>query len=90
MRRAGTVHVRPGSRLILPGLYADVAEYDVTAGQHRLPVKVVINNNNALSQILWEQMVLGYQLARPALRRRARGYQSRCFDVCGDRLGLWR
>ena len=28
--------------------------------QHRLPVKVVINNNNALGQILWEQMVLGY------------------------------
>jgi pyruvate dehydrogenase (quinone) len=32
----------------------------LTAIQHRLPVKVVINNNNALGQILWEQMVLGY------------------------------
>jgi pyruvate dehydrogenase (quinone) len=31
-----------------------------TAAWHRLPVKVVINNNNALGQILWEQMVLGY------------------------------
>jgi pyruvate dehydrogenase (quinone)/pyruvate oxidase len=31
-----------------------------TAVSHRLPVKVVINNNNALGQILWEQMVLGY------------------------------
>jgi pyruvate dehydrogenase (quinone) len=31
-----------------------------TAAWHRLPVKVVINNNNALGQILWEQLVLGY------------------------------
>jgi pyruvate dehydrogenase (quinone) len=31
-----------------------------TAAWHRLPVKVVINNNNALGQILWEQIVLGY------------------------------
>jgi pyruvate dehydrogenase (quinone)/pyruvate oxidase len=31
-----------------------------TAAWHRLPVKVVINNNNSLGQILWEQMVLGY------------------------------
>jgi pyruvate dehydrogenase (quinone) len=31
-----------------------------TAASHGLPVKVVINNNNALGQILWEQMVLGY------------------------------
>jgi pyruvate dehydrogenase (quinone) len=36
-----------------------MAEF-LTAIQHRLPVKVVINNNNALGQILWEQMVLGY------------------------------
>ena len=32
----------------------------LTAIQHQLPVKVVINNNNSLGQILWEQMVLGY------------------------------
>jgi pyruvate dehydrogenase (quinone) len=31
-----------------------------TAIQHRLPVKVGVNNNNSLGQILWEQMVLGY------------------------------
>jgi len=31
-----------------------------TAAWHRLPIKVVINNNNSLGQILWEQMVLGY------------------------------
>ena len=36
-----------------------MAEF-LTAIQHQLPVKVVINNNNALGQILWEQMVLGY------------------------------
>jgi pyruvate dehydrogenase (quinone) len=36
-----------------------MAEF-LTAVQHRLPIKVVINNNGALGQILWEQMVLGY------------------------------
>ncbi|WP_214110440.1 thiamine pyrophosphate-binding protein [Acrocarpospora catenulata] len=36
-----------------------MAEF-LTAAQHHLPIKVVINNNNSLGQILWEQMVLGY------------------------------
>ena len=36
-----------------------MAEF-ITAIQHELPVKIVINNNNSLGQILWEQMVLGY------------------------------
>jgi pyruvate dehydrogenase (quinone)/pyruvate oxidase len=31
-----------------------------TAASHGLPIKVIINNNNALGQILWEQMVLGF------------------------------
>lgn len=31
-----------------------------TAARYRLPVKVVLNNNNSLGQILWEQMVLGF------------------------------
>src|SRR4051794_2948801 len=31
-----------------------------TAVRYNLPVKVVINNNNSLGQILWEQMVLGF------------------------------
>jgi len=32
----------------------------LTAIQHKLPVKIVVSNNNSLGQILWEQMVLGY------------------------------
>jgi pyruvate dehydrogenase (quinone)/pyruvate oxidase len=31
-----------------------------TAAQYGLPVKVVLNNNNSLGMILWEQMVLGF------------------------------
>jgi pyruvate dehydrogenase (quinone) len=36
-----------------------MAEFD-TACRYGLPIKVVINNNASLGQILWEQMVLGY------------------------------
>ena len=36
-----------------------MAEF-LTAVRHGLPVKVFINNNASLGQILWEQMVLGY------------------------------
>jgi pyruvate dehydrogenase (quinone) len=36
-----------------------MAEFD-TACRYGLPIKVVINNNGELGQILWEQMVLGY------------------------------
>jgi pyruvate dehydrogenase (quinone)/pyruvate oxidase len=36
-----------------------MAEFD-TACRYGLPIKVVINNNSSLGQILWEQMVLGY------------------------------
>jgi pyruvate dehydrogenase (quinone) len=36
-----------------------MAEFN-TACRYGLPIKVVINNNNSLGQILWEQMVLGY------------------------------
>ena len=36
-----------------------MAEF-LTAIHHKLPVKIVINNNATLGQILWEQMVLGY------------------------------
>ena len=36
-----------------------MAEF-ITALRHELPIKVFINNNHSLGQILWEQMVLGY------------------------------
>jgi pyruvate dehydrogenase (quinone)/pyruvate oxidase len=41
------------------GLAMLMAEFD-TACRYDLPIKVVVNNNGALGQILWEQMVLGY------------------------------
>ncbi|HEY1829980.1 MAG TPA: thiamine pyrophosphate-dependent enzyme [Acidimicrobiales bacterium] len=31
-----------------------------TAARHGLPIKVIINNNASLGQIMWEQLVLGY------------------------------
>jgi pyruvate dehydrogenase (quinone)/pyruvate oxidase len=36
-----------------------MAEFD-TACSYELPIKVFVNNNGALGQIMWEQMVLGY------------------------------
>lgn len=36
-----------------------MAEF-LTAAEQNLPIKVVVNNNSSLGQILWEQMVLGY------------------------------
>jgi pyruvate dehydrogenase (quinone)/pyruvate oxidase len=59
----GIQHAFPGRQVI--GYLGDggfsmlMAEY-LTAVQHDLPVKIIINNNNSLRQILWEQMVLGY------------------------------
>ena len=59
----GIQHAFPGRQVI--GYVGDggfamlMAEF-ITAVKHELPVKIVINNNNSLGQILWEQMVLGY------------------------------
>ncbi len=59
----GIQHAFPGRQVI--GYVGDggfamlMAEF-LTAVQHRLPVKIIINNNNSLGQILWEQMGLGY------------------------------
>ncbi len=59
----GIQHAFPGRQVI--GYVGDggfsmlMAEF-ITAVKHKLPVKIVINNNNSLGQILWEQMVLGY------------------------------
>ena len=36
-----------------------MAEF-ATACRYGLPIKVVINNNASLGQIMWEQLVLGY------------------------------
>jgi pyruvate dehydrogenase (quinone) len=56
-------HVHPGRQVIAfvgdGGFAMLMAEFH-TAMRYGLPVKVVINNNNALGQILWEQMVLGF------------------------------
>jgi pyruvate dehydrogenase (quinone) len=59
----GIQHAFPGRQVL--GFVGDggfsmlMAEF-ITAIKHDLPVKIVINNNNSLGQILWEQMVLGY------------------------------
>jgi pyruvate dehydrogenase (quinone) len=56
-------HAHPGRQVIAyvgDGGFAMLMAEFLTAVQQRLPVKVVINNNNSLGQILWEQMVLGY------------------------------
>ena len=59
-----------------------MAEF-LTAVRHQLPVKVVINNNNALGQILWEQMVLGY----PEYGVRIRDPFSRTTPACATANG---
>ncbi|HKD99130.1 MAG TPA: thiamine pyrophosphate-dependent enzyme [Micromonosporaceae bacterium] len=59
----GIQHAFPGRQVIAfvgdGGFAMLMAEFH-TAARYGLPIKVVINNNNALGQILWEQMVLGY------------------------------
>jgi pyruvate dehydrogenase (quinone)/pyruvate oxidase len=56
-------HAHPGRQVIAfvgDGGFAMLMAEFLTAIQHKLPVKIVINNNHSLGQILWEQMVLGY------------------------------
>ncbi|MEV5553706.1 thiamine pyrophosphate-dependent enzyme [Nonomuraea wenchangensis] len=56
-------HAFPGRQVVAfvgDGGFAMLMAEFLTAAQHRLPIKVIVNNNNALGQILWEQMVLGY------------------------------
>jgi pyruvate dehydrogenase (quinone)/pyruvate oxidase len=53
----------PGRQVIAyvgDGGFAMLMAEFLTAAQHRLPITVVVNDNNSLGQILWEQMVLGY------------------------------
>ncbi|WP_432827756.1 thiamine pyrophosphate-dependent enzyme [Dactylosporangium sp. CA-092794] len=55
-------HEYPGRQCIAfvgdGGFAMLMAEFH-TAARHHLPIKVVVNNNNALGMIVWEQMVLG-------------------------------
>lgn len=56
-------HAFPGRQVIAyvgDGGFAMLMAEFLTAVRYGLPVKVVVNNNNSLGQILWEQMVLGY------------------------------
>jgi pyruvate dehydrogenase (quinone) len=59
----GIQHACPGRQVIAfvgDGGFAMLMAEFITAIKYNLPVKVVINNNNSLGQILWEQMILGY------------------------------
>jgi pyruvate dehydrogenase (quinone)/pyruvate oxidase len=59
----GIQHAFPGRQVIAyvgDGGFAMLMAEFLTAVRAGLPIKVVINNNNSLGQILWEQMVLGY------------------------------
>ena len=59
----GIQHAYPDRQVIAfigdGGFAMLMAEFH-TAMRYGLPIKVVINNNNSLGQILWEQMVLGF------------------------------
>ena len=59
----GIQHAFPGRQVIAyvgDGGFAMLMAEFLTAVRDELPIKVVVNNNNSLGQILWEQMVLGY------------------------------
>jgi len=59
----GIQHAFPGRQVIAfigDGGFAMLMAEFLTAARNDLPVKVIINNNSALGQIVWEQMVLGY------------------------------
>jgi pyruvate dehydrogenase (quinone) len=70
----GIQHAFPGRQVIAyvgDGGFAMLMAEFLTASRAGLPIKVVVNNNNSLGQILWEQMVLGYpehgvRFAQPA------------------------
>jgi len=59
----GMQQAYPGRQVIAfvgDGGFAMLMAEFLTAVRHDLPIKVVVNNNNAYGQILWEQIVLGY------------------------------
>ncbi len=56
-------HAFPGRQVVAyvgDGGFAMLMAEFLTAVRHKLPVKVVVNNNNSFGQILWEQIVLGF------------------------------
>jgi pyruvate dehydrogenase (quinone) len=56
-------HTFPGRQVIAyvgDGGFAMLMAELLTAARYDLPIKVVVNNNQSLGQILWEQIVLGY------------------------------
>ncbi|MFR9780470.1 thiamine pyrophosphate-dependent enzyme [Micromonospora sp. MS34] len=56
-------HAYPGRQVIAfvgDGGFAMLMAEFLTAVRHELPIKVIVNNNNAYGQILWEQIILGY------------------------------
>ncbi len=56
-------HAFPGRQVIAfvgDGGFAMLMAEFLTAVRRELPIKVVVNNNNAYGQILWEQIVLGF------------------------------
>jgi pyruvate dehydrogenase (quinone)/pyruvate oxidase len=56
-------HAFPGRQVIAyvgDGGFAMLMAEFRTAVRYGWPIKVVVNNNNSLGQILWEQMVLGF------------------------------
>jgi pyruvate dehydrogenase (quinone) len=56
-------HAFPGRQVIAfvgDGGFAMLMAEFLTAARYRLPITVVVNNNDSLGQILWEQMVLGF------------------------------
>jgi pyruvate dehydrogenase (quinone) len=59
----GMQHAHPGRQVIAfvgDGGFAMLMAEFLTAVRQELPVKVIVNNNNAYGQILWEQIILGY------------------------------
>ncbi len=59
----GIQHAFPGRQVIAyvgDGGFAMLMAEFLTAARNQVPIKVVVNNNSSLGQILWEQMVLGY------------------------------
>ena len=71
-----------------------MAEF-ATACRYELPIKVIINNNASLGQIMWEQLVLGYPeygiRFEPPARLRARGPRPAVAWASGStRAATWK